>query len=292
MEERIKWEMAELFQILTSVYTPAHLAVKKPLKQLDALLSSEKEDTMEDDHHLMGIYAFRIMVNRGRLFHIPSEEVEEFFRNTDVSRSGYIDFESMLPWLRKKALKVKNFRFKISDILSAEERSYITCWLRMQRDKNFIKTATDLNKYEEMKAKKRAKKKEDEFNEWSDDDEDEAEDDMDEDALMADLDKLRNMDVGRLMRYLTRKREAQQQALVDAATAANGGSRPGTASGAARTSSRPGTAADASRPNTAVTTESKKVDPVQAIIDEVLSNDAAAAASRPGSPEHPPAAPT
>eukprot|EP01037_Dinobryon_pediforme_P038824 gene38824-47065_t len=200
----------------------------------------------------MGIYAFRRMVNYGRIFQVPQAEVDEFFRNADITASCYLTLEAILPWMRKKASKIKNFRFRVSDIISAEERAYISIFLRMLRDKTFLQTASDYSKYEEMKEAKRKLRQQKIEDEWSDDDDEEDEEDIDEDLLFSDLDKMRNMDVGRLMRYLTRKRELEQQSLTKALSlpsdATNGESQPAgpeTATVEGTDGNRPTTAASA-----------------------------------------------
>lgn len=215
-EEHLKYEMAEVFQLLTSVYTPPHLIAKSPLRKLEAITAGRDVDDFTDEHRFMGIYAFRRMVNYGRIFQVPQAEVDEFFRNADITASCYLTLEAILPWMRKKASKIKNFRFRVSDIISAEERAYISIFLRMLRDKTFLQTAADYSKYEEMKEAKRKLRQQQIEDEWSDDEEEEDEEDIDEDLLFSDLEKMRNMDVGRLMRYLTRKRELEQQSLTKA----------------------------------------------------------------------------
>lgn len=213
-EEHLKLEMADVFQLLTSVYTPPNLAAKNKLKKLDAITAGGEVDDFTEEHHFIGIYAFRKMVNNGRIFNIPLAEVNEFFRNADVTASCYITLEAILPWMRAKASKIKNLKFRMSDVMSAEEKAYISVYLRMLRDKNFLQTATDYSKYEEMMEAKRRLRLQKQLDEWSDDDEDDEEEEIDEDVLFSDLEKMRNMDVGRLMRYLTRKREIEQQKLA------------------------------------------------------------------------------
>lgn len=210
LEEHLKFEMAEVFQLLTSVYTPSNLVAKNKIRKLDAITSGTEVDDFTEEHHFIGIYAFRKLMIQGRLLNASLAEVNEFFRNTDITASCYITLEAILPWMRRKIAKLKNFKFRMSDILSAEERAYIAVYLRMLRDKTFLQTANDYNKYEEMKEAKRRLRLQQQVDEWSDDEEDE-EEEIDEDLFFSDLEKMRNMDVGRLMRYLTKRREMEQQ---------------------------------------------------------------------------------
>lgn len=246
-EERLRVELMEAFMALTSVYSPSHVVLKKPLKRLEALSSKkvrshshhdndDKDDDKEEhDQVLMGQHAYRILTNHGKLLQVPLAAIDEQFRNTDINRSCYLPFTALYPWLRKRFLKLiqqsssssssasSSFEFRCSDLLSAEERAIISIYLRVQRDSELLATADEMNEYEEAKKRLLAKNKQlQDDSDEDDEEEEEAVDEGDEDLLFADLERLRNMDVGRLMRYLTRRREEKEHAkMMAAASAAN-----------------------------------------------------------------------
>lgn len=168
--------------------------------------------------YYIGRYAFRRLVNYGKVLNLDVVAVDEFFRNIDYNAFCYITLQDVYPWFKKKALKIKGFQFKVSDVLSVEERALIAIFLRFLNEKDLLglppKKKKRKNKYEEAmnkysEAKKNGKRNYYESEEESSDDEVEEED---EDALFSDLDKLKNCDIGRLMRYLTRKKELELQA--------------------------------------------------------------------------------
>ncbi len=168
--------------------------------------------------YFIGRYAFRRLVNYGKIVNLDLAGVDEFFRNIDYSTFCYITLDDVYPWFKKKALKIKGFQFKVSDVLSVEERALIAIFLRYLNEKDLlglpVAKKRRKNKFEEAMNKygegKRGKNRN-----YYDSEEEESDgevDEEDEDVLFSDLDKLKNCDIGKLMRYLTRKKEQELQA--------------------------------------------------------------------------------
>lgn len=167
----------------------------------------------------LGKYGFRILAKQGKLFQVSVDRIDEEFRNLDIASSCYISDKEALPWFIKKYFKVnKNYQLRVSDVLTVDERCAMILWNRSLKDKEFFdKIFSDTNKprkslydeylqkmYERDEARKRNNNNLGfDSDEEEEDDEEEIED---EDAFFSDIERLKNMDVGRLMKYLTKKR--------------------------------------------------------------------------------------
>lgn len=169
--------------------------------------------------YFIGRYAFRRLINYGKVLNLDLVEIDEFFRNIDYSAFCYITLQDVYPWFKKKALRIKGFQFKVSDVLSVEERALIAIFLRFLNEKDLLglpppKKKKRKNKYEEAMSKYSEGKRNKPVD-YYDSEEEESDGEVeveDEDALFSDLNKLKNCDIGRLMRYLTRKKEQELQA--------------------------------------------------------------------------------
>jgi hypothetical protein len=108
----------------------------------------------------------------------------------------------------------------MNDILTADERAVMILYKRMMRDDAFYhslleteKSGKKLSAFEEYKLKMQKLAEERALAENEDDDDEDynyGDEEDDEDLLFSDLERLKKMDVGRLMKYLTKKREVKK----------------------------------------------------------------------------------
>jgi hypothetical protein len=122
-------------------------------------------------------------------------------------------------------------RIIMNEIITPEERAIMILYKRMMRDDAFYQSLLeDGNKkkpsaYDEYRAKMQQLKDEDEDSD-DDDDYNYGDEEEDEDLLFSDLERLKKMDVGRLMKYLTKKKVIKQEQLDQQQLLENGESPP------------------------------------------------------------------
>ncbi len=213
---QIRWkaELLEAFNWLAMLYsTPALHAPKKGL---------------------LGRVAFRRLMMNGRLLGIKPESLDEHFKSLDPATACLVPFEAVWPWFlhlaerRNKIQLGKNknkpFLFRAIDIIGTAERAMISLMRRLNSERD---QEDDLAHYDRDLYKASAKVKrggglmdDDSNGSQSDEDEDFAGDD--EDALYGDLEYLKSggADIGKLMRYLTRRKDAAALLVVEAAATA------------------------------------------------------------------------
>jgi hypothetical protein len=198
---------------------------------VESTTSAVEKPLLKAPKYFLGKYAFRKLSQYGKLFQLDPVAIDEAFRNADYNTSCYIDMREVVRVVEGFVLKyykkhkvdstnltntTKNvFIYRMADVISVEERALISVFLRLLYDKDLIALA-------EKKKKKKPNRFQDAMNlygegrrsksnayfdsdEESDDDEEGFEED--EDDLFSDLSKLQNCDVGRLMRYLTKKKQ-------------------------------------------------------------------------------------
>lgn len=140
---------------------------------------------------------------------------------TAVSRRGLTQTAGSTPTTSTVVKKsIPPHRIIMNDILTADERAVMILYKRMMRDDAFYhslleteKSGKKLSAFEEYKLKMQKLAEERALAENEDDGDDEynyGDEEDDEDLLFSDLERLKKMDVGRLMKYLTKKRESKK----------------------------------------------------------------------------------
>lgn len=161
--------------------------------------------------YMLGRFGIRRLLQNGKILQVDLTAVDEFFRSADIRNCGYISFNDMLPWWREHSDSVLHNKtaYTIAHILSPLERAQIIVYKRVMREMK--EEEDEENEYLKFKNRKQSNLDEvDEEEEDSDDDSDE-DSELDSDAeetLMSDVNKLKDVDVGKLMKYLTRRRRA------------------------------------------------------------------------------------
>jgi hypothetical protein len=109
-------------------------------------------------------------------------------------------------------------RIIMNEIVTPEERAIMILYKRMMRDDAFYQSLLDkddnkgkLSAYEEYRLKMLKLQEKDDEDDDSDEDYNYGDEEEDEELLMADIERLKKMDVGRLMKYLTRRKVVKPQ---------------------------------------------------------------------------------
>jgi len=196
MEKTLRWELElrDAFDFISQSITPSFL-----------------HDSQEK---LIGRMGFNKLLIGGKLLGISKELVFEFFKNCDFSSASFIPFDLVWLWFVNRAeeyertvLRSKSLKFTAVDILSAYERALSNQLKRVNSEKVEIYSDFDWDSFYE------ARKKAADDMSSSDDEEELDEEELDEDRLFADLNYLKNADIGRLMRYLTKQRQKRDLTL-------------------------------------------------------------------------------
>jgi hypothetical protein len=109
-------------------------------------------------------------------------------------------------------------RIIMNEIVTPEERAIMILYKRMMRDDAFFQSLLEkddnkgkLSAYEEYRLKMLKLQEKYDEDEDSDEDYNYGDEEEDEELLMADIERLKKMDVGRLMKYLTRRKVVKPQ---------------------------------------------------------------------------------
>jgi len=162
--------------------------------------------------NIIGKYGLRKLLQNGKLLGIDVAGVDEIFRNHDYNSSCYIPMGMILPYIMKRLIQMKSCSRIISnnDLLSIEERAFITVFQLCQQNQTLLDDdGSDVprNRYDEFRKQMNFRKG-DKQEHLSDNDSDEDEDDefdFGDDDIFSDIEKLKRMDVGKLMKYLTKR---------------------------------------------------------------------------------------
>lgn len=197
MEKTLRWEveLRDAFDFISQSITPTFLH--------------------DGQEKLIGRMGFTKLLVGGKLLGISKELAVEFFKNCDFSSASFIPFDLVWLWFANRAKEYeravnKPFKFTAAvDILSAHERALSNELRRVNSEKVEIYSDFDWDAFYEAR-----KKAAEDMNSSSDEEEQlDEEEEMDEDKLFADLNYLKNADIGRLMRYLTKQRQRRDAAL-------------------------------------------------------------------------------
>ncbi|RYH30154.1 EF-hand domain-containing protein [archaeon] len=157
--------------------------------------------------YMLGRFGLRRLFNHGKLLNQDVAAIDEFFRNADLSSNGYISFNEILPWWKVQMTGKPHIKYTLNDILPAHERAAIIVFKRMLREAQ--EENDEDNEYLKMKRKLLSQASSDDDDEDDEDMEEDSElDSEEEESLMSDVNKLQNIDVAKLMRYLTKRRKA------------------------------------------------------------------------------------
>ena len=197
MEKTQRWEveLRDAFDFISQSITPASLH--------------------DSQDKLIGRIGFNKLLISGKLLGISKELVSEFFKNCDFSSASFIPFDLVWLWFVNRAKEYeravnKSLKFTVVDILSAYERALSNQLTRVNSEKVEIYSDFDWDAFYEAR-----KKATEDVNSSSDEEEQLDEEELDEDKLFADLNYLKNADIGRLMRYLTKQRQQRDERSID-----------------------------------------------------------------------------
>ena len=167
-----------------------------------------------EKRRVIGRVGFQRLLMDGKLLGISHQNVYEYFKSVDPSSACYVNFDMVWAWFLHQAQVYEQslpkgkrpFTFTAAQIISHERRAQVTVMKRINAEK--IDMDSDLD----WEALKRGKKGDGSDSEEESDSEFDEFEGMDEDTLFSNLDFLRRVDVGRLMRYLTKKKMQREQA--------------------------------------------------------------------------------
>ena len=167
---------------------------------------------------LIGRMGFLKLIQYGKLLGVSRAVANEYFKSVDPAAACFVPFDSVWTWFLRHAQEYETtkllpagrvLKFTLVDILSAEERAVITTLKRVNSEKVEFTSSLDWDALEE----KRRKAAED----ASSSEEEEEEEDIDEDTLFSDPRYLQNADIGRLMKYLTKRKQMREREAREAA---------------------------------------------------------------------------
>jgi hypothetical protein len=127
----------------------------------------------------------------------------------------------ILPYVYKRLIKVKAFQklLSLNDIITVDERAFIAVYQKCMKDQSlFEEDDNGSSSYEDYRKKMEEKLSQkqkpvaavvESDDDYDDDDDEFANVDINDDAIFSDIEKLKRMDVGKLMRYLTRRTHEQ-----------------------------------------------------------------------------------
>lgn len=168
--------------------------------------------------NLIGRFGFAKLMQYGKLLGTTRHMTYDFFKSVDSATQCFVSFDMVWTWFlyhaeQYEAAKLtpqgKALKFTLNDIISAEERAMVTILKRVNSEKVEFSSEMDWDAVKEKQRRDAA--------EASSSEEDEPVMEIDDDVLFSDPRYLGNADIGRMMRYLTkrkqqREREALQQA--------------------------------------------------------------------------------
>jgi hypothetical protein len=157
----------------------------------------------------------------GKLLGTTRPVTYEFFKAVDPGTACFVPFEAVWTWFLhhaqsyetiKLAPQGKELKFTIRDIVSAEERAQLAVLKRVNSEKIEFKSDLDWDALEEQRrrAAEDASSSEDE----------EPEEEIDDETLFSDPLLLQSADVGRLMKYLTKRKHRREREVQEEAYAA------------------------------------------------------------------------
>lgn len=166
-------------------------------------------------YKLIGKFGFQKLLLYGKLLNMSVTKVDEAFRSLDPSGSNFITFSICWQWFniqaqRRDAIASRNnskpFTFTVADLISAEERALIktlAIYCQEQDEMN-----AELLRLEEERQKMLARSKRMRgkglLGDSDDSSSENSEEEVDDESSFDNLDALKGIDIGKLMRYLTR----------------------------------------------------------------------------------------
>lgn len=168
--------------------------------------------------NLIGRIGFAKLMQQGKLLGTTRHLTYDFFKAVDSGTQCFVPFDAVWTWFlyhaeqyetMKLAPQGRTLKFTLADIITAEERAMATILKRVNSEK--VEFASDMD-WDALKEKQRR-----EAAEASSSEDEGPEIEIDDDTLFSDPRYLGNADIGKMMRYLTkrkqqREREALQQA--------------------------------------------------------------------------------
>jgi hypothetical protein len=165
--------------------------------------------------HLIGRLGFLKLVKNGKLLGTSKFVAQESFKAVDPAAACFIPFDNLWGWFLHHAelydaklltenKKSPGFRFKLADILTPYERAVMIVMKKVNSEKLDFSSDLDWGSLEEKRRRM--------LDDMSSSSEEESEEEeVDEDTLFSDPNYLKNADIGRLMRYLTKKKQRKEE---------------------------------------------------------------------------------
>jgi len=162
---------------------------------------------------LIGRIGFLKLMKNGKLLATTKDITYDFFKAVDPATSCFVPFDAVWTWFlyhadRYEKLRLtpngKTLKFTLADIITAEERAIVTTLKRVNSEKIEFNYDQDWDSLEE----KRRRAAEDAS---SSEEEEEKEEEVDDDTLFADPRFMNTADVGRLMKYLTKRQQQRER---------------------------------------------------------------------------------
>lgn len=237
--EKLLFDLKLSYNIISLIYSPGYLNNMSEAERINLILETSEEsiENMKNAKSVLhspnspyclhfytkdpylGRYGFRRLFKNGKLLNMNEDSLDYFFDNIDINGKGYIRYSHLQPFFIKQVIKLKKkdptYDFTIEQIFTDAELASYNLFNIMNKEKDGV--INDDGRFEELKRKKRsqieAKRRaaaEAAKNIMaslyeSSDDESEVIPEEDEDAVFSDIDRLKSMDVGKLMKYLTKK---------------------------------------------------------------------------------------
>jgi hypothetical protein len=187
-EARWQAELSDAFDWLAVSTTPlAYQGGKKPL---------------------IGRIGFLRLLQYGKLLGTTRAIAYEFFKAVDPGTACFVPFDNVWPWFlhhaqsyeaAKLAPQNKELKFTLADILSAELRAQVTVLKRVNSEKVEFKSTVDWDSLDEKRRRAAEEAS-------SSEEEEDPYEDVDDDTLFSDPRYMQAADIGRMMRYLTKRR--------------------------------------------------------------------------------------
>jgi hypothetical protein len=187
-EARWRAELSDAFEWLAVSTTPlAYQGGKKPL---------------------VGRIGFLRLLQYGKLLGTTRAIAYEFFKAGAPGTACFVPFDNVWPWFlhhaqsyeaAKLAPQNKELKFTLADILSAELRAQVTVLKRVNSEKVEFKSTVDWDSLDEKRRRAAEEAS-------SSEEEEDPYEDVDDDTLFSDPRYMQSADIGRMMRYLTKRR--------------------------------------------------------------------------------------
>ena len=193
-QQRWKVELLEAFEwVATCITPPVYQGGKKAL---------------------IGRIGFLKLLINGKLLGTTKDITMDFFKAVDPNTSCFVPFDNVWTWFLYHAENYeklrftprgKTFTFTFADIVSAEERAIVTTLKRVNSEKVEFNYDPEWDTLEE----KRRRNAEDASS--SEEEEEEDREAVDDDTLFDDPRFMNTADVGRLMKYLTKRQQQRER---------------------------------------------------------------------------------